>query len=61
LQILENDGSGTFSQHLIHTGIESHLGARLFNLDGDGDSDIVNIGYADWQYLYIWRNDGVGY
>ena len=61
LQIFENDGTGTFSQHLIHTGIESHLGARLFNLDGDGDLDIVNIGYADYQYLYIWRNDGVCY
>lgn len=61
LQIFENDGSGSFSEHLIHTGIESHLGARLFNLDGDGDLDIVNIGYSDWQYLYIWRNDGVGY
>jgi hypothetical protein len=55
------DDFGNFSQHLIHTGVESHLGARLFNLDGDGDLDIVNIGYADWQYLYIWRNDGVGY
>jgi hypothetical protein len=61
LQILENDGSGNFSPHLIQTGIESHLGARLFNLDGDGDLDIVNIGYSDWQYLYIWRNDGIGY
>jgi hypothetical protein len=61
LQVLENDGFGNFSPHLIQTGIESHLGARLFNLDGDGDLDIVNIGYADWQYLYIWRNDGVGY
>jgi hypothetical protein len=59
LQIFENDGSGNFLQHLIHTGVESHLGARVFNLDGDSDLDIVNIGYTDWQYLYIWRNDGI--
>jgi hypothetical protein len=59
LHIFENDGSGNVTQHLIHTGVESHLGARVFNLDGDGDLDIVNIGWADWQYLYIWRNDGV--
>ena len=58
LQILENDGKGNFKAHLIHTGVESHLGARVFNLDGDADLDIVNIGYQDWQYLYIWRNDG---
>ncbi len=60
LHIFENDGAGNFTPHLIHTGVESHLGARVFNLDGDGDLDIVNIGWADWQYLYIWRNDGVG-
>jgi predicted Zn-dependent protease len=60
LNIFENDGHGNFSQHLIHSGVESHLGARVFNLDGDGDLDIVNIGYSDWQYLYIWRNDGIG-
>ena len=60
LQIFENDGSGNFTERLIYTGVESHLGARVFNLDGDADLDIVNIGYKEWQYLYIWRNDGVG-
>ena len=61
LQIFENDRTGNFKSHLIHTGVESHLGARVFNLDGDSDLDIVNIGYTEWKYLYIWRNDAFSY
>ncbi len=57
LRIFTNDGRGNFSEHLIDKGIESHLGARLFDLDGDGSLEIVNIGYSDYQYLHIWRND----
>ncbi len=61
LQIFENDGSGNFTEHLIYTGVESHLGARVFNLDGDGDMDIASIAFKDWKSIYIWRNDGVRY
>jgi hypothetical protein len=58
MKIFENDGYGNFTEHLISTGIESHLGSRIFDLNGNGKLDIVNIGYTDYQYLYIWRNDG---
>jgi hypothetical protein len=58
IQIFENDGKGNFKEHLISTGIESHLGARVFDLNSNGKLDIVTVGYIDHQYLYIFRNDG---
>ncbi len=58
LRIFTNDGSGNFTEHFIDKGIESHLGARAFDMNGDGLPEIVNIGWSDFQYLYIWRNDG---
>ena len=59
LQIWENDGTGKFSEQLVDTGKESHLGARVFDLDGDGDLDIISIGWREYQYLHVWRNDAI--
>jgi hypothetical protein len=57
LQIWENDGRGTFTKHGVHPGKESHLGAQVTDLDGDGDLDIVSIAWREFQYLHVWRND----
>jgi hypothetical protein len=34
----------------------SHLGARLCDLDGDGDLDIVSIAWRQYKYLHVWLN-----
>jgi len=57
LQIWENDGGGTFTEHSVNPGKESHLGAQVTDLDGDGDLDIVSIAWREYQYLHLWRND----
>lgn len=59
LQIWENNGKGQFRKHLIDEGKESHLGAILHDLDGDGDLDIVSIAWEDFKFLHVWRNDAI--
>lgn len=34
-----------------------HLGARVADLDGDGDREIVSIAWDAYQYLHLWRHD----
>jgi hypothetical protein len=58
--VLENDGIGNFISHIIdQSNKESHLGTRLFDLDGDGDLDIVSIAWDEYRYLHLWRNDAI--
>ena len=59
LQVWENDGHGNFFLHIIDKGKESHAGARLADLDRDGDMDIVSIAWNDFEFLHIWRNDAI--
>jgi len=48
LYIFENkDGKGkTWGKHLVYKGDEHHDGARLVDIDGDGDFDIISIGWS---------------
>jgi len=57
LQIFENDGKGNFTEHIADRGKESHLGARVADMDNDGDLDIVSAAWDNYQYLHLWRND----
>jgi hypothetical protein len=58
--IFENDGAGRFSGPIVvDTGKESHLGARVADLDADGDLEIISIGWNEYQYLHVWRNDAI--
>ena len=59
LQIWENDGRGNFTCRTVDTGKESHLGARVADLDADGDLDIVSIAWRNFQFLHVWRNEAV--
>jgi hypothetical protein len=56
--IYENVENGaSWRQHVVERGPRSsHLGARLVDLDADGDSDLVSIA---WHQLvvHVWRND----
>ena len=48
LLLFENvDGKGrSWSQHLVYTGDEHHDGAQVVDIDGDGDLDVVSIGWS---------------
>ncbi len=55
LYVFENaDGSGTeWIKHVVYVGDEHHDGARLTDIDGDGDLDIISIGWTqDRVVLY---------
>jgi hypothetical protein len=41
----------------VDEGKESHEGTRLFDLDDDGDLDIVSIAYDAPEQIHLWRND----
>jgi hypothetical protein len=43
-------------EHLVDSGKESHLGARVHDLDDDGDLDIVSIGFYEPNLLHLWVN-----
>lgn len=60
LTVFENDGTGNFTSRMVDRGKESHLGSQLYDLDGDGDLDIISIAWDRYQTLHVWRNDGPG-
>jgi hypothetical protein len=57
LLIYENvDGFGAgWRERVIYTGDEHHVGARLFDLEGDGDLDIASIGFTH-RRLHVYEN-----
>lgn len=54
-----NDGKGNFTPLVAGIGKEMHLGARLSDLDSDGDLDIAGPAWDNWKYLHIFRNDAL--
>jgi hypothetical protein len=60
LQLWKNDGSGRFTESELDRGKESHLGTQPYDMDGDGDLDIVSIGWDQHKYVHLWRNDAIG-
>jgi hypothetical protein len=57
LAIWFNGGKGAFTEKVVSTGKESHLGGRTVDLDADGDLDIVSIAWDAPGLLHLWRND----
>ncbi|MGH7196419.1 MAG: fibronectin type III domain-containing protein [Candidatus Saccharimonadales bacterium] len=52
-------GGASWNSYTVDTGKESHNGARSADLDGDGDLEIVSIGYDTYQTVRLWRNDSI--
>ena len=57
LSIWANSGQGAFTEQIVSTGRESHLGGQTVDIDGDGDLDIVSIAWDDANLVHLWRND----
>ena len=57
LQLWANDGKGKFTAQELDRGKESHLGTQPYDMDGDGDLDIISIGWDQHQFVHLWRND----
>jgi hypothetical protein len=56
--VWRNAGNGSsWVAHVVSIGRESHLGARVVDLDDDGDREIVSIAWDHYQYLHLWRNN----
>ena len=53
LIIFENrDGRGmSWGEHVVYTGDEHHDGAKVVDIDGDGDLDIISIGWNNNKVL----------
>jgi FG-GAP-like repeat len=51
------DAGLSWTDTVVDTGKESHLGARAVDLNGDGAPEIVSIAYDAFQQLHLWRND----
>ena len=54
-----NDGKGNFTEKEIYRGAEMHLGARLADLDGDGDMDIIGPAWDRYGIFTVLRNDAI--
>jgi hypothetical protein len=53
LWVFENaDGKGSaWKKHAVHTGDEHHDGARVVDIDDDGDFDVISLGWSHPRVL----------
>jgi hypothetical protein len=58
-EVYLNDGKANFTAQLVGTGHEMHLGAQCFDLDSDGDYEIIGVGWDHYQTLHLYRNDAL--
>ena len=55
LALWENVNHGaSWVEHIVDTGKENHLGARVADLDGDGRLEILGIAWDTYPYLHLW-------
>jgi hypothetical protein len=58
-EIYLNDGKANFTPQLVGTGAEMHLGSKCYDLDSDGDLEIIGVGWNTYQSLHLFRNDAL--
>ncbi|MBN2009920.1 VCBS repeat-containing protein [candidate division KSB1 bacterium] len=51
-----NNGAAWKAHNVEIAPHSSHLGARICDLDNDGDLDIVSIAWSQYKYLHLWQN-----
>lgn len=56
---LRNEGNGKFSERIIYDSYIGGRSVRTFDMDGDGDKDIMNADYNS-RRLSNFRNNGTG-
>lgn len=56
LQLWVNDGTACFTKTILDTGKENHLGAKPFDMDNDGDLDIIGSAWDNYQCMHFWKN-----
>lgn len=59
LQLWLNSGDGNFEKQTIDAGKEAHLGARFYDMDQDGDLDIISAGWDQHNFVHLWRNNAI--
>jgi hypothetical protein len=57
--VLYGDGKGNFEIELLSTGVGSHE-SKLGDLDGDGDTDILQKDFQHERRVDVWLNGGTG-
>jgi hypothetical protein len=59
--VFENEGNGSsWEPHIANTGglFNHHDGSLIVDIDGDGDQDIVSLGW-DTRAVYLFENRAV--
>ncbi len=47
-----------WTPHIIHTGDEHHDGAIIVDIDGDGDNDVISLGWSHPRVL-LYENKAI--